>query len=62
MEYIYFVSYNYPLGSGNIEITQDFEMTEMQHIKGVQDIIKDRGIRDAVVTNYQLLRVEPSND
>jgi len=60
-KYVYFVSYSFPTGKGNIEITQDMEMTELEHIRGVERIINDMGkISDAVVNNYKLLRTVDS--
>jgi len=62
-DYIYFVSYAHERGFGNIEITQNVEMSEFQHIRGVEEIIKNKSeIKSPIVISYQLLRAEGTDE
>ena len=60
-KYVYFVSYAHQFGWGNIEITQEMEMTEIQFIKSAQQMIEnDFDGKDPIIISFQLLRTEDS--
>ena len=61
MTFIYFVSYAHERGFGNIQISQPFEMTEANHVRGCEKVIRDSGKCDQpTVISYQLLRTVTS--
>lgn len=58
-KYVYFVSFNYPQGHGNREITCLDPIKSMRDLKEITSLIQEEtGLTDIVILNYQLMRTE----
>ncbi len=57
MEYLYFVAYNTPTGSGNSSISSDEPIDSLENIRTIEDILKKQNDEDNLaLTNWKLLK------
>jgi len=58
VKYYYFIHYSYGNTEGMLEEVRDTPITKFEDLRSICQSLRERGKEQAIIRNYQLLRVE----